>query len=111
MARKPKAGQRVKVGRRLLALPGVRSKTNPDPVVPAIKPGGREPEKPTEELNEELTQTRIAVSPVGRDTSANVVSASRAVYVALLGAVHALGRSALEMLHFHRPSPPVTICV
>ena len=60
MARKPNAGKRVKVGRRLLALPGVRSMTDPDPVAPAIKPGtgpdAGEPDKPTDELNEELTR-------------------------------------------------------
>jgi hypothetical protein len=56
MARKPKAGERVKVGRRSLVLPGVRSMTDPDPVVPATKPGAGEPEKPTEELSEELTR-------------------------------------------------------
>ena len=57
MARKPKPGDRVKVGRRLLVLPGVRSMTNPDPVVPATKPVAGEREKPTEELSEELTRT------------------------------------------------------
>jgi hypothetical protein len=46
----------VKVGRRLLVLPGVRSMTNPDPVTPATKLGAVEPDKPTDELNEELTQ-------------------------------------------------------
>ena len=56
MAKKPKAGERVKVGRRLLVLPGVRSMTNPDPVTPATKLGAVEPDKPTDELNEELTQ-------------------------------------------------------
>lgn len=57
MARKPKAGERVKVGRRFLALPGVRSMTNPDPVAPATKPGAGEPEKPTDEPNEVVIQT------------------------------------------------------
>jgi hypothetical protein len=57
MARKPKAGERVKVGRRFLVLPGVRSMTNPDPVVPATKPGAGEAGKPTEELSEEFTRT------------------------------------------------------
>ena len=55
MARKPKAGERVKVGRRLLVVPGVRSMT--DPVARATKPGAGEPQKPTEELSEELTRT------------------------------------------------------
>ena len=45
MAKKPKAGERVKVGRRLLVLPGVRSMTNPDPVTPATKLGAVEPDK------------------------------------------------------------------
>ena len=57
MARKPKAGERVKVGRRFLTLPGVRSMTNPDPVAPATKPGAGEPEKPADELNDRITQT------------------------------------------------------
>ena len=51
------AGERVKVGRRLVTLPGVRSMTDPDPVAPATKPGVGEPEKPTNELSEELTRT------------------------------------------------------
>ena len=56
--RLPGAGERVKVGRRLLTLPGVRSMTAPDPVAPpATKPGVGEPEKPAEELSEELTRT------------------------------------------------------
>ena len=60
MARKPKAGERVKLGRRMLVLPGVRSMTDPDPVAPAIKPstgpGAGESDKPTDELSEELTR-------------------------------------------------------
>ena len=57
MAKKPNAGMRVKVGRRLLVLPGVQSMTNRDPITPAAKPGAGEPDKPTDELNEELTRT------------------------------------------------------
>ncbi|MBL6614252.1 MAG: hypothetical protein ISP45_09590 [Reyranella sp.] len=57
MARKPKAGERVKIGRRLLVVPSVRSMADPDPVMPATKPGAGEPEKPTEELSDELTRT------------------------------------------------------
>jgi hypothetical protein len=57
MARKPKAGERVKVGRRFIALPGVRSMTNSDSVAPATKLGAGEAEKPTDELNEVVTQT------------------------------------------------------
>ena len=55
--RLPGAGERVKVGRRLVTLPGVRSMTDPAPVAPATKPGSGEPEKPTDELSEELTRT------------------------------------------------------
>ena len=55
--RLPGAGARVKVGRRLVTLPGVRSMTDPDPVAPATKLGLGEPEKPTDELSEELTRT------------------------------------------------------
>jgi hypothetical protein len=51
--RLPGAGERIKVGRRLLTVPGVQSMT--DPVVPEIKPDGA-PEKPTDELSEELTR-------------------------------------------------------
>ena len=54
--RLPGAGERVKVGRRLVTLPGVRSMTDSDPVA-ATKPGVGEPEKPTDELSEELTRT------------------------------------------------------
>ena len=56
MARKPKAGERVKVGRRLLTLPGVRSMTEPDPVAPATRPGAGEPEKPADDPNDSVTQ-------------------------------------------------------
>ncbi|MBY0318475.1 MAG: hypothetical protein K2X72_07090 [Reyranella sp.] len=56
MARKPNAGERVRVGRRLLVLPGVRSMTEPDPVAPATKPGDGEPERPTDEPDEKLTR-------------------------------------------------------
>jgi hypothetical protein len=55
--RLPQAGDRVKVGRRSLTLPGVRSMTDPDPAAPATKPGAGEPEKPADELSEELTRT------------------------------------------------------
>jgi hypothetical protein len=55
--RLPRAGERVKVGRRSLTLPGVRSMTDVDPVAPATKPGVGEPEKPTDEPSEELTRT------------------------------------------------------
>jgi hypothetical protein len=58
MVRKPKAGARVKVGRRLLVVPGVRSMTDPDPGPPAAtKPGAGEPQEPADELNEKLTRT------------------------------------------------------
>jgi hypothetical protein len=55
--RLPGAGERVKVGRRLVTLPGVRSMTDPNPVAPATRPGVGEPEKPTDEPSEELTRT------------------------------------------------------
>jgi hypothetical protein len=57
MAKKSKAGARVKAGRRLLMMPGVRTMTDPDPVAPPTKPGAGEAGKPTDELNEELTRT------------------------------------------------------
>jgi hypothetical protein len=55
--RLPGAGKRVKVGRRLVTVPGVRSMTDPDPVVPATTSGAGEPERPTDELSEELSRT------------------------------------------------------
>ena len=55
--RLPGAGERVKVGRRLITVPGVTSTTNPDPVAAAPKLGHSELEKPTDELTEELTRT------------------------------------------------------
>ena len=59
--RLPRAGQRVKVGARMLAVPGVKSMTDPDPapdsVASAAKPDDGEPEKPTDSLSEELTRT------------------------------------------------------
>ncbi|HEY4170656.1 MAG TPA: hypothetical protein VGM96_27930 [Reyranella sp.] len=54
--RLPRAGERVKVGRRLVMVPGVKSMTDPDPVAPATTADGAEPEKPTDELSEELTR-------------------------------------------------------
>jgi hypothetical protein len=55
--RLPRAAERVRVGRRLLTLPGVRSLTDPDAVVPATKSDSDEPERPADELSEELTRT------------------------------------------------------
>ena len=54
--RLPRAGERVKVGGRLLTVPGVTS-MDPNPVAPPTKSGDGEPEKPSEELTEELTRT------------------------------------------------------
>jgi hypothetical protein len=52
------AGQRVRVGRRMLAPPRVSSMTGPDPApdsgAPAAKPDDGDPEKPTDALSEEL---------------------------------------------------------
>lgn len=55
--RLPGAGERVKVGRRLVTVPGVRSMTDPAPPAPAATPGAGEPEKPAAEPSEELVQT------------------------------------------------------
>jgi hypothetical protein len=55
--RLPGAGARVKVGRRLATLPGVRSMTDSDPVAPATKPAVGEPEKPADEPSEDLIRT------------------------------------------------------
>ena len=55
--RLPGAGERVKVGRRLITVPGVTSMTNPTPAAAAPKPGHGELERPTDELTEELTRT------------------------------------------------------
>ena len=54
--RLPGAGERVKVGRRLIALPGVTSMTNPNPAAPVTKPGDCESERPADEPTEELTR-------------------------------------------------------
>ena len=55
--RLPKAGERVKVGRRLFTMPGVAAMTDANPVAPATKSGNGEPERPADELSEELTRT------------------------------------------------------
>ena len=55
--RLPGAGERVKVGRRLITVPGVTSLTKSTPVAPPTKPGDSEAEKPTAELTEELART------------------------------------------------------
>jgi hypothetical protein len=55
--RLPAAGERVKVGRRLITVPGVTSMTNPNPAAAATNPDHSELEKPTDELSEELTRT------------------------------------------------------
>ena len=54
--RLPRAGERVKIGRRLITVPGVTSMTDPGPVAPTTKAGDGELEKPTDELSEELTR-------------------------------------------------------
>jgi hypothetical protein len=55
--RLPEAGERVKVGHRVLTLPGVRSMTDLDSATPATKPDDGEQKKPTDGLSEELTRT------------------------------------------------------
>ena len=55
--RLPKAGERVKVGRRWLTVPGVTSMTDANPVAPTAKSGDGKLDRPTEELTEELTRT------------------------------------------------------
>lgn len=52
-----RAGDRVKVGRRLITVPGVTSMTDSNPVAPPTKPGDGESQKQTDELTEELTRT------------------------------------------------------
>ena len=54
--RLPRAGERVKVGRRSVTLPGVPSMTDADPVAPKTKPGDGKPEKPADQLSDELTR-------------------------------------------------------
>jgi hypothetical protein len=54
--RLPGAGERVKVGRRLITVPGVTSMTNPNPAATATKPGECEAERPANEPTEELTR-------------------------------------------------------
>lgn len=48
--------KRVKVGRRVLALPGVKSMTDADPASPATKPAEGESAKPTDEPSDDLTR-------------------------------------------------------
>ena len=48
--RLPGAGERVKVGRRLITLPGVTAMTKS--TTPATKPSDSELERPTDELTE-----------------------------------------------------------
>ena len=55
--RLPRSGERVKAGRRLFTVPGVTSMTDPNPVAPPTKSGDGEPDRPTDELTEELTRT------------------------------------------------------
>jgi hypothetical protein len=55
--RLPGAGERVKVGRRLITVPGVTSMTKSNPAAAATKPSDSELERPTDELTEELTRT------------------------------------------------------
>jgi hypothetical protein len=55
--RLPRAGERVKVGRRLITVPGVTSMTDPTRAAPTTKPGDSESERPTDELTDELTRT------------------------------------------------------
>ena len=54
--RLPKAGERVKVGRRLITVPGVTSVTDPGPVASPTKPGVGESERPPDEPTEELAR-------------------------------------------------------
>ena len=54
--RLPQAGDRVRVGRRSLTLPGVPSMTGPEPVVPPAESAGAGPEKPADEPREELVR-------------------------------------------------------
>jgi hypothetical protein len=55
MASKRKSRERMKVGRRLLAVPGVPSVTGPDSSAPATTPPAGEAE--ADELDEKLTRT------------------------------------------------------
>ena len=54
--RLPRAGERVRAGRRLFTAPGVTSMTDSNAVVPTTKSGDGESEKPTDERIEELTR-------------------------------------------------------
>ena len=47
----------MKVGGRLLTVPGVTSMTDPNPIAPPTKSADGESDKPTDELTEELTRT------------------------------------------------------
>jgi hypothetical protein len=53
--RLPGAGERVKVGRRLVTMPGVTSMTKSNRATPVTNPVDSKLEKQTDELTEELT--------------------------------------------------------
>ncbi len=55
--RLPGAGERGKGGRRLAAVPAVRSMTDADPVAAAPTPTVGPPEKPADEPSEEIKRT------------------------------------------------------
>jgi hypothetical protein len=56
MRRLPGASKRVKVGRRLITVPGVTSMTQSNAAAPATKPADSELEKPADEPTEEVTR-------------------------------------------------------
>jgi hypothetical protein len=55
--RLPRAGDRVRVGRRLLTVPGVTTMADPKAAAPPPKPADGESKRPADELTEELTRT------------------------------------------------------
>ena len=63
--RLPRAGERVRVGRRLITVPGVPSTTDPNPVAPTRQAGDGDPERPTDELSEELIRMMKAATMHG----------------------------------------------
>jgi hypothetical protein len=48
--------KRMKIGRRLVTPPGVKSMTDGDGDAPTPRPGDGKPDKPADELSEELAR-------------------------------------------------------
>ncbi len=70
--RSPKAGERVRVGRRTISVPGVPSMTDPDPPAPASGRAGEPNEQPTIDRSavQHLDRVRAIFRPASSDNLA-----------------------------------------